>query len=140
MDFKLSKDLTMKRVILYILGILSISFMAFTSMNFDNNDCSILHKGTFIYGNPGNEIKVVIKGKEHIEYHNDGKYIIKSKLDWVNDCEYNMIMTKTTIPHFPYEAGDVMNVKIDSVKGNKVYYTSTVKGQSWKGKFTKIGE
>jgi len=30
-----------------------------------------------------------------------------------------------------------MNVKIKEVEGNKIYYTSTVNGQSWDGVFTK---
>lgn len=55
----------------------------------------------------------MIKGKNHIEYHDNGKYIIKSKLDWVSDCEYNMTMTKITIPDFPYAIGEVMNVKVN---------------------------
>jgi hypothetical protein len=130
----------MKKMIQFAFGILLFSLMAFTSLKSDNNDCLILHKGTFTYGNPGNEIKVVIKGKNHTEYHNNGKYIIKSKLDWVNDCEYNMTMTKVTIPNFPYGIGDVMNVKIDSVNGNQIFYTSIVKGQNWKGKFIKTEE
>jgi hypothetical protein len=130
----------MKKTIKFTFGILLFYLMAFTNLKPEYNDCSILHKGTFIYGNPENEIKVVIKGKNHTEYHNNGKYIIKSKLDWVNDCEYNMTMTKVTIPNFPYGIGDVMNVKIDSVNGNEIFYTSIVKGQSWKGKFIKTKE
>jgi hypothetical protein len=130
----------MKKIIQYAFAISLFSLMAFTSLKSNNNDCLILHEGTFTYGNPGNEIKVVIKGKSHTEYHNKGKYIIKSELDWVNDCEYNMTMTKVTIPNFPYGIGDVMNVKIDSVNGNEIFYTSIVKGQSWKGKFIKTEE
>lgn len=87
--------------------------MSFTFSRVDNEDCKILHSGTFIYGNTPDEIKVVIKGKNHIEYHDNGKYIIKSKLDWVSDCEYNMTMTKITIPDFPYAIGEVMNVKVN---------------------------
>jgi len=104
----------------------------------DSSGCKLLHKGTFKYGNTEKEIKVVIKGNKHTEYHNGGKYIIESKLDWVNDCEYNMTMTKITIPDFPYKVGDVMNVKINEVKENDIYYTSTVNGKSWKGKLIKI--
>ncbi len=128
----------MKKIIKLTLGILLFSLMAFTNYNSEDNDCSILHRGTFVYGNPGSEIKVIINGKNHVEYHNNGKFIIKSKLDWISNCEYNMTMTKITIPNFPYGIGDVMNVKIDSVKGKEIYYTSTVKGQSWNGVFSKI--
>ncbi|MGL4599162.1 MAG: hypothetical protein ACRCYO_16700 [Bacteroidia bacterium] len=104
----------------------------------NTNDCSIMYKGTFIYGSPADQVKVVIKGKNHTEYHNNGKYVIKSKLNWITDCEYDMVLKKVTIPNFPYQPGDVMNVKIDSVNGKEIYYTSIIKGQSWKGVFVKI--
>lgn len=128
----------MKQKLKLSITLLIFSLLVFTSGSDSNTNCLILHEGTFTYGNVGNEVKVVIKGEDHTEYHNNGKYIIKSKLIWVSDCEYNMTMTEVTIPNFPYGIGDVMNVKIDKVKGNEIYYTSTVKGQSWKGKFTKI--
>lgn len=128
----------MNRIMKLSVGLIFLTLMAFTIAPKVDSDCEILHEGTFNYGNDENLVKVIIKGKKHIEYHNDGKYYIKSKLDWINECEYNMTMTKTTIPNFPYGKGDVMNVKIDKVKGNKIYYTSTVKGQRWNGIFTKI--
>jgi len=56
-------------------------------------------------------MEVNIKGKKHIEYHSNRKYYIKSKLRWVSDCEYNMIIKKVTIPDFPYGKGDLMNIK-----------------------------
>jgi hypothetical protein len=102
------------------------------------DNCIILHKGTFKYADTPEEIIVKIKGTKHTEYHNNGKYIIESDINWVNDCEYNMTMTKITIPDFPYGPGDVMNVKIEKVIENEIYYVSTVKGQSWKGKFIKV--
>ena len=49
-----------------------------------------------------------------------------------------MTLIKATIPNFPYKKGDVMNVKIDKVEGNKIYYTSLIQGMSWKGMFTKM--
>lgn len=119
-------------------GLMLLTLMAFTLNPIKNQDCSILQKGEFTYGSSDNLTKVVIKGKNHTEYHDNGKYIIKSKMEWVNECEYNMTMKKITIPNFPYKKGDVMNVKIDRVENNKIYYTSTVKGQSWKSILTKI--
>lgn len=99
--------------------------------------CKILHKGTFYYRGLDEAVKVVIKGKKHIEYHNNGKYIIESKIKWVNSCEYNMTMEKVTIPDFPFKPGDVMNVNVDKIEGNIIYFTSTVKGMSWKNEFIK---
>jgi hypothetical protein len=128
----------MKKVIKSIFIVLFIvPFLGFT-IKFEPIDCKKLHKGIFMYGDNNTEIKVVIKGKSHIEYHQEGKYIIQSEIKWVNNCEYNMTMIKVTIPDFPYGKGDVMNVKINEVKGNEIFYTSTVKGISWQGKLIKI--
>ena len=127
----------MRKIIAITLGLLTIILTGFTNISTVENQCEIMHNGTFYYGNSTKEVKVVIKGNNHTEYHNNGKYIIKSKLDWVSDCEYNMTMKKVTIPNFPFKVGDVMNVKIDKVEENNIYYTSTVNGQSWNGKFTK---
>lgn len=102
------------------------------------DDCSIMKNGSFEYGSRSGKVKVVIDGNAHIEYHNNGRYIIKSVIKWLNDCEYDMTMAEITIPEFPYSVGDVMNVKINKVDRNKIYYTSTVNGKSWEGEFRKI--
>lgn len=78
---------------------------------------------------------VVIKKRNHIEYHNDKKYYIKSKLNWLSDCEYNMTMMKITLPDFPFGPGEVMNVKFNKIDGDIVSYTATVRGHSVDGKF-----
>ena|SRR5688572_5478815 len=121
---------------------LLFAFTIFICISFqrplNDNSCKIMRNGTFVYGNPSSEVKVVIKGDKHIEYHHEGKYIIKSRIKWLNDCEYNMTMTEITIPQFPYTVGDIMNVKITRVEGNNIFYTSTVKGNSWEGQFTKV--
>jgi hypothetical protein len=128
----------MKRKLKLFLGIIFLSLLT-TNLTYAQSvdNCNILHRGNFTSGNIDNLIKVNIKGKKHIEYHNNEKYYIKSKLNWVSDCEYNMTMKKVTIPDFPFGKGDVMNIKIKKVDGNKIYYTSTVNGQSWDGVFTK---
>jgi len=42
----------------------------------------------------------VISNTNHVEYYNDGKYYIKSKLKWLNDCGYGMAMNQITLPNF----------------------------------------
>src|SRR5215203_4699797 len=121
----------MNKIKAVFLGLSLMMLMSFTEKGATIEDCSILNEGAFKYGDIEEEIRVEIKGNNHTEYHDGGKYMIKSKLEWVNDCEYNMIMTKITIPNFPYRKGDVMNVKVDKIMGNVIYYTSTVKGNSW---------
>jgi hypothetical protein len=102
------------------------------------DSCQILHKGTFRYGDTSQDIIVKIEGTKHTEYHQNGKYVIESDIRWINDCEFDMTMRRITIPNFPYEPGDVMNVKIEKVVENEIYYTSTVKGKNWRGKMVKI--
>ncbi len=122
-------------VLVFISGI----FGAFVSSELEPaNDCAIVHEGTFNYQGEAGIVKVVINGKKHTEYHNDGKYYIKSKIEWVNECEYNMTIQKVNIPDFPFGKGDIMNVKITSVKGKNVYYTSKVNGSEFNGMMTKV--
>jgi hypothetical protein len=82
----------MKKILLAItfltLGIIN----GFTQTKDDK--CLILHKGTFSYGKKGNII--VINGNTLTEYN--GNYIIKKNIVWVNDCEYNTVVTKTIRP------------------------------------------
>ena len=111
-------------------------FGSWTQKPVDN--CQILRRGTFRYGDNSQDIIIKINGTKHIEYHQNGKYVIESAIKWVSDCEYNMTMNKITIPDFPYGPGDVMNVKIERVTDREIFYTSTVKGTSWKGKMIKI--
>lgn len=121
-----------------IFGFLVLSFVSFIIPSHHIESCKDLHKGTFIYGDSEDEIKVVIKGKKHIEYHDNGKYFIKSKLDWIDDCSFNMTMKKVTIPNFPFGKGDVMNVQVDKIENNQIYYTANVKDISWDGILIKV--
>lgn len=127
----------MKHVFKLLTGLGLLAMMAFTEPTPPKN-CKLMHEGKFTYGQ-GKEMAIVeIKGEDHIEYHDNLKYYIRSKIKWVSECEYNMTMTEITIPGFPYAAGDVMNVQINKVDGMDIYYTSTVKGEKWTGKFTKV--
>ncbi len=78
---------------------------------------------------------VVININKHVEYLENGKYYIKSDLDWINECEYNATMTEITLPNFPFKAGEVMNVKFQKIENGMVYGISTVLGQSFVVKF-----
>ena len=114
----------------------------FACMSFSNRSavegCSILHNGTFEYIVDKDKVRVEIDGQNHTEYHKGSQYIIQSKLAWVNDCEYNATLIKATIPNFPFPAGTIMNVKVNKVEGKNIFYTATIKGQSFPGELKKI--
>ena len=126
----------MLRLLIFVLLIFSLA----TSFSLTpQQDCSILHNGTFLYdGIEEKNIVVKIDGNKHLEIHNNGKYKIESQLEWVSDCEYNMTMLKNTVPNFPFHAGDIMNVKVNKVEGNKIFYTAKVNDKSFDGILKKI--
>ena len=87
----LNLKLPMKNIILAIkiIAVLSLLFLSNFAQAQSSDSCTILHEGYFKYGNTDFVVEVKISGTEHIEYHDNGKYFIKSKLDWISDCEYN---------------------------------------------------
>lgn len=130
----------MKKILQLSVVVVLLGLMSFTISPPEYEDCRIMHEGTFLYGDINKPIRVVINGENHTEYYEGGKYVIQSKLNWVNPCEYNMTMTKVTIPNFPNGIGDIMNVRIEEVKGDQIYYTASVNGKTWKGRFFKLVE
>lgn len=126
----------MNRINLLFILLLTLPGVTAFGQDIKNGGCRILKNGKFKYiGGEDTTAYVVIHNHSHIEYYNMEKYYIKSKLDWVNDCEYNMTMTKITLPEFPYHPGDIMNVKVNRIANDTVYYTSTVNGSQWTGRF-----
>lgn len=120
-----------------------ILFVALTAMslrpaaNISDIDCTILHKGTFMYADEqGQPVKVVINGKKHTEYHKNG--YIKSEIKWINDCEYTAKLVKITLPKFPYKRGTVMKVSIDDIEENAIFCTGIINDQSFSSKLIKV--
>ncbi|KGL62520.1 hypothetical protein [Polaribacter sp. Hel1_85] len=107
-------------------------------MSFTSKDCSILKNNSFTYRNAGKDVLVVFEEAKHAEYHNNKEFYIKSDIEWVNDCEYYLIIKETTLPNFPFKMGTKMHIVVNKVKGKKIYYTSSLGGKSWEGRLTKI--
>lgn len=123
----------------------TLIFSVFLAFSFQTEEtpveaeaCKILHEGTFTYGPKSNSVRVEIKKDKHIEYHNEGKYILKSTIEWTSDCAYTATLIKVTIPDFPFKIGTQMKVKINKVEGDEIFYTAEVNGDTWDGKFTKV--
>jgi hypothetical protein len=101
--------------------------------------CSVLKQGKFRYLDIDDTTAYFeIDKEDHTEYHNGGKYFIKSRLRWITDCQYEMTMLKNTIPDFPFKPGDVMIVAINKVEGDIINYTSEVNGYKWDGRLLKV--
>ena len=113
-------------------------FCVLALMSFSTEECSILKNNSFTYRNAQKDVLVVFKENEHIEYHNNKAYFIKSDIDWISECEYYLVIKETTLPNFPFKMGTKLHIKVNRVKGKKVYYTSSLGGRTWEGRLTKI--
>jgi hypothetical protein len=132
----------MKKIIAFIF-ILSVALTTMSLHPADTSDvdCNILHKGTFVYADEQNQpVKVVINGKNHTEYHNNGKYYIKSEIKWNNDCEYTAKLVKITLPGFPYKRGTTWKVSVDDIVDNAVFCSGIIDGKSFTSKLIKMNK
>ena len=117
-----------------LIPILLISFLGFTN---PVQDCTILKNNSFVYKLAGKDVWVEFGEDKHTELHQKGKYHIKSKVEWISDCEYYLIIQDVTLPDFPFKLGSKLHIKITKVKGDRVYYKSTMGKRTWEGKMTK---
>lgn len=121
-----------------IRAIFLITLLTSTISFTEKEGCAIMHQGKFRYMADDEEIIVEIKDSLLTEYHKAGT--IKTRIDWINNCEYNITVLKVNLPSFPLGPGDEMNVRINRVEGKDIYYTARVKAVTWDGSFTKLSD
>ncbi|MDB2385055.1 hypothetical protein N9V96_01135 [Polaribacter sp.] len=123
----------MKRLTKLLMLFFFIGLMSFTK----DNCASFLKNKKFTYRVKKEDVLIVFKKNQYVEYHENKKYFIKSDIEWISSCEYNLIIKETTLPNFPFKMGTKMHIIIEKIKGNKVYYTGTLGGRSWEGRMTR---
>jgi hypothetical protein len=94
----------------------------------------VLEETEYTYKYNNDEVLVTFKDGEHIEYFNNKKYYIKSKLEWITNEECYMTIQESNLPDFPFNKGSKLHMKILKVKNGKVFYESTLGGRTWSGK------
>ncbi|TPG45356.1 hypothetical protein [Flavobacterium pectinovorum] len=82
-----------------------------------------------------NSTYIIIKDNIHTEFPNGGKNYIKSKLEWINDFEYNATVIELTASDLSFKVGDKINVKFDKIDNETLYYTASFDGNIVTGKF-----
>ncbi|MCH9660065.1 MAG: hypothetical protein K0U54_04050 [Bacteroidetes bacterium] len=106
-----------------------------------NNSCELARKGQFTYG--GSVMTITIFRNDSIQTDkvvsnaSGNTYYLKSKIDWLNSCEYNLTLISSSAK-YKYPPGTVLNVKVDDIQGKKLFYTKTIDGKSKKGEMRKI--
>lgn len=114
-----------------------IGLMSFDSLDKKDNCAKYLKNKKFTYRVKKEDVLIVFKNNNYVEYHNNRKYFIKSDIEWVSSCEYNLIIKETTLPDFPFKMGTKMNIVVDKIKGDKVYVTVTLGGRTWENRITR---
>lgn len=121
-----------------LIGILFVFTPFLMGLSSQESSCRDMRKGTFTYGEGDHLVRVVFNGKKHTEYHLDGEFVIKSKLEWINECTYKTTLKKSTVPGFDLPRGTEMIVSITKIEGDQYYYTTLLNGRKSTGVFTRI--
>ena len=125
--------------ILMLLSIVCLCNGQTNAQTYKLSGCGLMRAGTFKYLEAEDPTAYfVITDTSHTEYYRNGKYHIKSRMKWVSDCKYSLIMFENTVPDFPFNIGDKLLVTINKVENDIIYYTSEIKGSKWETSVRKI--
>lgn len=122
--------------LLFLLLLSLLPLKAFTQL--DTQLCNILHKGTFTYTYNKKKVKVVIDKDRHTEYHENGKYVIHSKIFWIDNCKYVTTCLQTNFPNSSYRKDDQMHVQITRIVNNFIYFKTNINRLEWNGILMKV--
>ncbi len=79
-------------------------------------DCSKFKNGRFIYPD---QDKVLSVRKNGIQKSvSNGKTVAIWKVDWIDDCHYNLTCKKLKAPMPPFEKGDILECSIVGIQGD----------------------
>ena len=77
----------------------------------NNEIVPLLKETTFTYKYKGDDVLVVFRENEHIEYFNNKRYYIKSTIEWTADNECFMTLQESNLPRFPFKSGVKLHMK-----------------------------
>lgn len=103
--------------------------------------CEKLKQGKFLrVGYPVETWFMTIKDNVQTEYYNDGKDYIKSRLEFVDDCNYKVIITGKSDESHPIKLGEVLINKILETDHNFIKIRSEYNNDTFEFVFDKIEE
>lgn len=77
---------------------------------------------------------IVIKNNEYSQIYDDGSFI-KSKINWISNCEAEIIISEVSIPDFPLAIGEKLKLKVDKITGDVAEFSVTMQGETYNSKF-----
>jgi ribosomal protein S17 len=97
----------------------------------DSTNCKNFHTGKFSY-KEAPYTGTVIKRTAHkqVEINESGRRLVY-RIEWVNDCEYNLIFLRVHNGNASHKPGDVVNVKIIESGKFSYVYVAVYKGKEY---------
>ena len=100
-------------------------------------NCDIIKTGKFI-NKVSNESStpgyyIVFEDGYATEFIDDGKFYLKSKIDFISDCEYKSTVVEVTIPNYNLKPGTVIHTEVIEtiIADNLIKIRSTLEGNSY---------
>ena len=123
-----------------VLPLLCILFLTTSCNNkkTGGKDCSRLKKGTFEYRGAYSKQRIRIERHDstQVEYDPNGRDGLKMKVNWINDCQYDLIFLSNIIDGRDTIRDDaffpVIHTTITSVTPNYYICKSTMEGTSFR--------
>lgn len=101
-----------------------------------NHNCKRFFEGKWRYTTANQNVYVERSLDKTTEYI--GKYTFEYDNKWINDCEYEMIFKKTTMPDYSLEkVGEKLLVNIMNIDNDVMRYKATFRGRDVEGEMTK---
>ncbi len=76
-------------------------------------NCGIMKDGTFFnIGQSRSAYHMVVKDGIQTEYVQDGKYFVRSRMEWISACSYRSVVVEVTIPDYNVKPGESATTEI----------------------------
>ena len=126
------------RVIKSVFLVVIIIFSGCITTKKTKSFCQNQFKGIYSYFDfEKKQVEVFVKGRYHKELHMNGKYSIYSELQWVDNCSFELIVIKNSVPYYIYQSGDTLNVIIRNIDGDTIHIETQFHGQTGSTKMIK---
>lgn len=101
-------------------------------------NCNILKNGKFasISYSP-KEYHMIVENGIQTEYIETGQYV-KSKMEYLNECEYKTTIIEVTIPNYFAKVGDFLTTKILQTQCEYIKVKSTMFGKDYEFVYVKM--
>ncbi|KUJ60528.1 hypothetical protein AR687_17300 [Flavobacteriaceae bacterium CRH] len=133
----------MKNILFFFLLLFSNFSIAQKNIftNPDNKpNCGLMKNGTFLSTQYSfKEYHMVVKNGIQTEYNENGQYI-RSKMEFLNECEYKTTILEVTIPNYFAKRGDILTTKILQTQGQNIKIRSIMFGKEYEFVFIKMKE